>query len=336
MRLTALGCCVAVACIAGAGCRRTAQDAEQVVVYCSVDEAFAREVLDVFEQQTGIRVVAQFDSEAGKTTGLVKRLELEAGAPRADVFWSSEPFNTLVLARGGVLEAYRPAGIDDTPERYRDPAGLWTAIAVRARVLAYDPARVTEDDLPKFWEELARPELARRTAFANPLFGTTRGHVAAMFALWGEERGRAFLTGLREGGALMVDGNSAAVRAVLDGRADFAMTDTDDVYVANRGGASLNMLYLDMGDGGTLLVPCSVAVVRGAPNPATGRKLADFLCSAEVERMLARSASGNVPVREAVRVELGMELPPGTSLPFERIAAMIEPSAEAVREILLR
>ena len=80
--------------------------------------------------------------------------------------------------------------------------------------MCFDGQRLIADALPTRWEELGHAPFAAQTAFANPLFGTTSGHVAAMFALWGEERGRAFLTGLRDGGAAMVDGNSSAVREV--------------------------------------------------------------------------------------------------------------------------
>ena len=48
-----------------------------VTVYVSIDEPFAREVLAEFERRTGIKAVPVFDSEAGKTTGLVNRIIAE-------------------------------------------------------------------------------------------------------------------------------------------------------------------------------------------------------------------------------------------------------------------
>ena len=157
-----------------------------------------------------------------------------------------------------------------------------------------------------------------------------------MFALWGEADARAFLTELRDGGAVMVDGNSAAVRAVLSGRAVFAATDTDDVWLAQRAGGSLTLSYLDMGDGGTLLIPCSVALVKGGPNPEAARRLVDFLVSAGVERRLAESDSRNIPVRAKLRAELGMTLPPETPISYDAIADEMDVSLKAVREILIR
>jgi iron(III) transport system substrate-binding protein len=203
-------------------------------------------------------------------------------------------------------------------------------------VLAFDPARTPPDRVPPRWIDLDDAGTASSVAFANPLFGTTRGHVAAMVALWGREETAGFLTGLRERGASMVDGNSAAVREVLAGRSALAATDTDDVVVANRQGASLHMRYPDMGDGGTLLIPNSVAILAGSPRVDTARELVDFLVSADVEELLARSASRNIPVRVELRQKLGVEMPPQSDVSYTAVADAMPEAAELVREILIR
>jgi len=314
----------------------------QVVVYCSVDEAVGRQVLDAYKARTGVAVSVIYDSEAGKTTGLVQRIirEAQAGRPRADVFWSSELFNTILLARMGLLEPYESPQATDIPSRFKDREHRWTALAVRARVLAFDSRRTDEAQLPTRWEELADIVFAKRSAIANPLFGTTRGHVAAMFALWGPDRAKTFLTRLRDGSVQVADGNSATVRAVIAGRAAFAWTDTDDVFAARRSGessgASLDMRYLDMGGGGTLLVPCSVAIIHDGPNATAARPLVDFLVSAEVERMLAQSEARFVPVREPLRTELNVPWPAESVIDFNAVADSMADADAAVREILIR
>lgn len=319
-------------------CRKRAETgADRLIVYCSVDEPFALEVLDRFTKDTGILVDPIFDTEAGKTTGLVNRIvaEAESGRTRADVFWSGEVFNTILLARRGLLETYDSPAAADLPAKFRDSEHRWTGTAVRARVLSLAADRSVES-APKTWHEIAAEEFAPRVALANPLFGTTRGHVAAMFALWGSDRARAFLTNLRERGALVLDSNSATVRAVLAGRADFAATDTDDVWMAQKSGARLGVVYPDLGDGGTLLIPCTVAILRAGPHRDAARRLVDFLVSAEVERLLAESDSRNIPVRESLRTSLGISMPPASRVSFDAVADAMDEAEKAVREILLR
>lgn len=310
----------------------------KLVVYCSVDEAFARQVLRNFEKRTDIKLSIIFDSEAGKTTGLVNKIVQEArsGRPRADLFWSSELFNTIRLANDNLLLAYESPVAQDIPDRFKDDQHRWTALAARARVLAYDPKRIRADDLPKRWEELADPNYAGSTALANPLFGTTRGHVSAMFTLWGSDRARSFLTRFREGGGLILDSNGATVRAVLAQRVLLAATDTDDVWVSQRKGASLDLIYPDLGGGGTLIIPCSVALIRGCHPVEQAHRLYDYLVSAEVEEQLFRSDSRNLPVRKALRDKLGVEWPAETRVDYESVTEHMDEAMAAVREILIR
>ncbi len=346
-----VACLVAVYLVPAPGCRREAATSEgdgsgaavsaqrdRVVLYTSVDDVFARDIVAKYQEKTGADVALVTDSEAGKTTGLVQRItaEAEAGRGRADVFWSGEIFATIQLARQGLLAAYDPPGAADIPARFRDEEHRWTATAVRARVIAFEPKSVGDAALPAKWEELAETEWAGSVAIANPLFGTTRGHVAAMFALWGPERARSFLTRLRDGGALIADGNSATVRAVMSGRSRIALTDSDDVWVAVRSGAALEMRGLDMGDGGTLLIPCTTALLAHAPNPAAGRRLIDYLVSAEVERLLAESESRNIPVRESLRREMALAWPAETKVDWYAVADALAETDAAVRDILLR
>ncbi|MEK6676155.1 MAG: extracellular solute-binding protein [Planctomycetota bacterium] len=328
-----------------AGCRKSDSSAvtddppnRELRVYCSIDENIGRTILDQFAEKTGLQVSTVFDGEAGKTTGLINRIiqESQVGRPRADVFWSSEIFGTIGLSRRNLLESYSSPQADDIPAQYRDSQHHWTAIALRARVLAFDPKKVNPNEVPKTWRELGDPQFAGQLGFANPLFGTTRGHMAAMFAVWGKDSGRLFLESLRESGCRVVEGNSAAVRAVADGRVRFAATDTDDVWLAQRAGLSVDCVYPDLGDGGTLLIPCTVALVRGGPNPLRARELIDYLVSAEVERKLALSEARHLPVRAGLREELGMVLPSGSTVSYEAVTDAMPDAVHAVQEILLK
>ncbi|KAA0222263.1 MAG: extracellular solute-binding protein [Planctomycetota bacterium] len=328
---------LALACASVAGCERKGGAAgESPLLYCSVDTEFAREVLAEYERRTGVKVRVIFDTEAAKTTGLVQRILDEEGQTGADLFWSNEIFNTILLSRRGRLAAYVSPAAADIPEAYKCAAGTWTAFGMRARVVAFDSAVTPRASLPTTWEAYAAPEWASKLAIANPLFGTTRGHVAAAFALWGEDRGRAYLERLRAGGAAVLDSNSATVRAVLSGNRVIAFTDTDDVIVARKQRPTLDMIYPDLGDGGTVLIPNSVAIVRGGAHRREAESLYDFLVSADVERMLARSDSRNIPVRSALCEELGVTAPPASKLTFARVADALEASAQAAREILLK
>jgi iron(III) transport system substrate-binding protein len=311
-------------------------ESSAVTLYSSVDEPFARQVIAEFTKQTGIDVRLKLDSEAGKTTGLVNLIRDQRARPIADVFWSSELFSTIKMAREGLLAEYRPPA-EGIPDRYRNPAGRWTAFGLRARVLAFNTDKLKPADVPARWRDMADPRWSGKLAVANPQFGTTRGHFAAMLALWGEDEYGRFLADLDKNlnGRLM-DGNSTCAAVVGRGEYILGATDTDDVYARQERKETIDLVYPDMGDGGTLLIPNSVALVTGAPHPETAKKLIDFLASAQAERMLAQSDSRNIPVRESLRKELNLSLPPETHISFDKIADAMDKAIELAGKRLVK
>ena len=271
----------------------------EVVVYCSVDQEYAERIVAAFEaEHPRIDVRPRFDTEASKTTGLVERLRAERANPQADVFWSSEGSLTTKLAEEGLLRPWAPEVLTDWPSEYRDEDHCWYGFALRARVIAYAPDRVAAP--PVMWTDLAEPEYRGRVAMADPNFGTTRGHVATWFALWGSERGEGFLRDLAANDIRIVQSNSQTVREVVNGTADLAMTDTDDVWAARRNGHALAVVYPRHGEGpgmGTLAIPNTVSLIAGRPENEAVETFALYLLSPAVERMLHESDSHNVPVR---------------------------------------
>ena len=77
--------------------------AREVTVYVSTDRVFSEPILRAYEQQSGVRVNAVYDTEETKSTGLANKLLAEKNRPQADVFWSNDPERPLVLKRNGVL-----------------------------------------------------------------------------------------------------------------------------------------------------------------------------------------------------------------------------------------
>ena len=80
---------------------------QEVIVYTSVDEVFARPIAERFERRTGGRGRLVPDTEETKSTGLVNRLITEKERPRADVFWSGDPVRAAILKERGVAAAYQ-------------------------------------------------------------------------------------------------------------------------------------------------------------------------------------------------------------------------------------
>ncbi len=276
-----------------------------IVVYTSVDQKYAEQIFAEFHRQhPDTLILPRYDSEATKTTGLVERLRAERHSPQADVYWSSEAFLTQRLADEGLFRPWTSNATSDWPAPFCDPQHRWYGFSARARIVAFDPSRVSNP--PKDWRDLADLRFKGRIVMADPNYGTTRGHVATWFALWGTEEATQFLRDLKGNEVRIVQSNSQAVRNVAEGLADLALTDTDDVWAAQRNGYKINFVYPRHGEGpgmGTLLMPNTVSLLAGRPENPDAALLVEFLLSEWCQTLLLESDSHNIPLLPVDRLQ---------------------------------
>jgi iron(III) transport system substrate-binding protein len=285
-----------------------ADRAREVTIYVSTDRPFAEPVLQAYEKQSGIKVNAVYDTEETKSTGLANRLIAEKARPQADVFWSNEPVRTLVLKRNDVLTPYQSPAAGPIPATFKDPAGYWTGFSARMRVIAFNTNLVKSEDAPQSVWDIADPKWKNQVAIADPRFGTTSFHVAAIYTVAGEKKADDFFQSLKANGVKVVDGNSVVRDMVARGEVKVGLTDTDDANVAIEDKQPLGMVFPDRQTIGVPVMPNMLSLIAGAPHPEEGKKLIDFLLSAESERMLARSDAVQIPLQPGV--EPPPNLPP--------------------------
>jgi len=338
-KFTSISCLAVLLIVLLGGCKSKKSQQKEVVVYTSLDKVFSQPILEAFEKETGIRVLDVYDSEATKTTGLVNRLIAEKDNPRADVFWNSETGRTIVLKRKGVLAKYVSPSATDIPEQFKDSDGYWSGFAARCRILIYNTDLLKEEDLPRSIFELTDPKWKNKVAFAYPLFGTTATHAAALFVYLGDEKARKYFEALKGNGVMITDGNASSRDRVADGTVSIGFTDTDDAFVAIQQGRPVNVIWPDKDTIGTLLIPNTVSLVKGGPNPEAGKKLIDFLLSRKVEEMLAHCDSGQIPLRSDIK------RPPhvptldkikAMQVDYEKVADLMEPSGRFLQKLFVR
>jgi iron(III) transport system substrate-binding protein len=271
-----------------------------VTIYVSTDRVFSEPVLREYEKRTGVRVNPVYDTEETKSTGLANRLIAEKERPQADVFWSNEPVRTLVLKSRGVLAPYRSPSAEGIPPALMDPEGYWTGFSARIRVIAYNTKLVKSDEAPRSVFDLANPKWRGQVAIADPRFGSTSFHVAALYAMAGDEKMDDFFRQLKGNGVRVVDGNSVVRDLVARGEVKVGLTDTDDVNVAMENGQPIAMVLPDAAGFGVPVMPNMVSLIANGPHPEEARKLIDYLLSADVERQLAQSEAVQIPVHAGV------------------------------------
>jgi iron(III) transport system substrate-binding protein len=223
------------------------------------------------------------------------------------VYWNNELMHTLHLASSGALQPYASPSAEPIPAEFKDASGLWTGFAARARVLIVNTDKMPLESAPKSIRDLMKPEFKGKFAIAKPLFGTTMTHAAALFAAWGDESAGKFFKALKANDAVVCEGNAHVMRVVSAGDIPCGLTDTDDANVALKEGKPVAVVYLDQEDGGlgTLVIPNSIMLLTGAPNPENGKKLIDWALSPEVEGALAAGTSVQMPLNPGVALPDG-------------------------------
>jgi len=288
-------------------CRADGQAARSVVVYTSVDQVYAEEIFKNFTRATGIRVMPVFDTESGKTTGLYQRLLAERGRPRADVFWNGEICRTIQLAQAGAADELGGCVPADLPARWVDSKARWAAFGLRARIIVYNTEKVTKDEAPKTLEDLTQEKWRGKVAMANPLFGTTATHAAALWEALGPEKAEAYFKALKANDVRLFEGNSVVRDVVGKGELPVGITDTDDFFAGVEAGMPLAAVLPDQEGMGAFAIPNTVMIVKGGPHPKEGRAFASFLLDRDVERQLAFGRGQLVPVRSDIETPPALE-----------------------------
>ncbi len=278
---------------------------KEVSVYCTVDRVFSEPVLRDFERETGIRVRALYDTEETKSTGILNRIIAEKNHPQCDLFWSGDPMRNEVLKSQSITRAFRPDNWDKIAPEYKDRDAHWTGFSARARVLIYNKKFISPDSLPQSFEDCALPAYRGKFSMANPLFGTTSFHIAALFDTWGEEKTKAWLNAIKDNGMILASSNGDVKKKVMRGDAYFGLTDTDDAFEAQKENQDTEFIFTGgkKGQTGCLIIPNAVSLIAGSPHPGEAEQLYRYLVSAGTEEKLALSCAQMPLIQGSKKIE---------------------------------
>ena len=308
------------------GCDKKQDAPKTVTVYVSEDQVFSEPILKDFEKETGIAVRAVYDTEEAKSTGTMNRLIAEKNNPQADVYWANEPIRAELLKQKGISAPYFSSEANKIPAVFKDPEGHWTGFSARARVLVVNSSVI---NTPQSISDLAAPRWKGKAVIANPLFGTTTSHVAALFTIWGDKQAKAFMNRMKENNVRLSTSNGESSDFVAAGTADFSLVDSDDAFNRIRQGKAVTMIYPDQGEEGLgcFIVPNVAILIKGAPHPGPAIRLIDYLLSNETERKLAFADCAQIPLHAGVEI-------PAELKPLSEIKTMSVNYAEVAKKMV--
>ena len=272
---------------------------KEVIVVTSFPKELFENYKKAFEaKHPGVTVVVN----AKQTNAGVTYLQETKAKPAADVFWVSAPDAFLTLKTDGILEKYTPpkeisaripAKIGAFP--ISDPDGTYFGFAVSGCGLMWNKLYMQTHKLPgpKEWTDLADPRYHGHLVISAPSrSGTTHLTIEVILQAYGWEKGWALL--LTSGGNMgsITERSFGVPEAVNTGQYGIGVVIDFFGLSSIASGFPVDFVYPSL----TSVVPASVGIVKGGPNPENARAFVNYLLSDEGQMLLFSKEIARLPV----------------------------------------
>lgn len=257
-----------------------------------------------FTAETGIRV----NRIEGNADQLIARMQAEGEASPADVVIMSDAGALWRVQNAGLFQAVDSDTLSAAiPANLRDPEGRWFGFTRRARVVAYDPAKVRPEEVDTY-EEIASPRFRGRLCVRSADNAYNLSLVGALIEAWGPEKTAEWARGVAANMARPPEGGDRdQIRAVGAGVCEIALTNTYYYVLLGQGEdaadrdlvARLKLAFPSLDEQGTHVNVSGGGVAAGAPNRDNAVRLIEFLASPEAQTLVA-GANGEYPASPSV------------------------------------
>jgi len=245
-----------------------------------------------FTRATGIKINR---IEAGEDA-LIERIRNEGARSPADVLvtvdagrlWRAEQLGFFQPVKSAQLEARIPAS-------YREPNGLWYGFSLRARLIAYNKAKVKPGEVATY-ESLADPKWKGRVCMRSSTNIYNLSLMGALVDHLGEAKAEAWARGVKENLARdPKGGDTDQLKSVAAGECD--VTISNQYYYARlaRSGKpddravyeKVGVVFPNQASFGTHVNISGAGVMKHAPNRDSAVKFLEYLASDEAQRYFA-------------------------------------------------
>lgn len=316
-----------------------AAEPDRLVVYSGRAERLIKPILDAFQAKTGIQV----DLLSSGTTDVVNRLQAEGARTPADLLITNDAGS---LERARELGLLRPLTAPEItaaiPSQFRAADNSWIGLSGRFWAVVYNTTLVNPADLRSLLD-LATPRWKDKIAIPNASSEYLQAGVSVLKAVYGDDRTKQFLEGLKINAGTQVYGKSSQiVEAVAKGQVAIGVVNHYYVYryLAAQPGAPIAVLMPDQHEGGmgAIVNVAGIGVTAHTKRAESARRLVEYLVSEEGQKQFA-DLNKEYPLHP--RVAADPALPPFKTLriapvPLARLAALREPAMVLIEQTGLR
>ncbi|HEX6155380.1 MAG TPA: Fe(3+) ABC transporter substrate-binding protein [Burkholderiales bacterium] len=260
-----------------------------------------------FTKATGIKI----NRIEGGEDPLIERIRNEGERSPADVLitvdagrlWRAEQLGLFQPVKSATLESRIPANL-------REPSGLWFGFSTRARVIAYNKAKVKAGEIRNY-EDLADAKWKGRVCMRSSTNIYNLSLLGAMIEHLGEAKAQEWAQGVRDNMAQdPKGGDTDQLKAVAAGQCD--VTISNQYYYARllrsekaderQVGEKIAVVFPNQGTWGTHVNISGAGVLKNAPHRAAAIRFLEYLASDEAQRYFA-DGNNEWPAVASVRVD---------------------------------
>lgn len=253
----------------------------QLVVYSARNENFVQPLLEKFEADTGIEVIALHGAEP-------LQLVEEQNNVQADVYISNDLGALGYLAMNDLLIGADLEGIETIPADFRAEDNSYFAISARARGFIYNKDLIDEANMPTSVEDLFDLDVStieNGYAITRGGNGGMIGHVSALRYEWGDERTAQWIETIKNQAAGIYNGHGDIRRAVGEGQHAFGLVNNYYFHqqLLEPTHNNVGFIYLDQEPDqmGAVANAAGAGLVADGPNQAAGIKFLEWLLEPE-------------------------------------------------------
>ncbi len=291
-RLIALAAAAVLASCSGQESEAPEAGSNEVNLYSARHYDTDLALYDKFTAETGIKI----NRIEGNADELVARMRAEGANSPADLFVTADAGALWRAQEAGLFQPVSSTALTEAvPANLREPDGNWYGFSRRARVVAYDPAKVQLSEIDDY-AKLATPRFRGKICVRSSDSVYNLSLVGALIEAWGAERAGEWVRGVVANMARQPEGGDRdQIRAVAAGVCEVAITNSY-YYIRMASGDDaadkavtdeVKLAFPSLGGQGAHVNISGAGVARNAPNKANAIKLLEFFASADTQRYIA-------------------------------------------------
>lgn len=280
------------ALLAGCSANRDGADVQEVNLYSARHYDSDIPLYERFTRETGIRI----NRIEGNADQLIARMKSEGANSPADLFITADAGALWRAQQAGLFQPVSSEVLNARiPEHLREPGGNWYGFMRRARIVAYDSAKVRPEEIADYMQ-LAGPRFKGKLCVRSADSIYNLSLVGAMIEALGPEKAGEWVRGIVANMARPPEGGDRdQIRAVGAGVCEVALTNSY-YYIRMSSGEDaadrkvteqVKLAFPSLDGKGAHVNISGGGVAANAPNKENALRLLEFFASAEAQSHIA-------------------------------------------------